>query len=798
MIQQNDNVWDNQGSQPVEISNAKQNINKSGIDINFRRVLSVWPYTLLFAILAHFIGLIYLRYVNIIYNASTSINIEVKNEITLGEAFSGSQRDPFNDKLAYIKSPAVASILVDKLNLRYHAIAQGKIKDKDYYGTLEWTIIDSIINDGDELFFTLVPNKIGFSYSFEKTKGEAAWGQPFLVKGRQVVVRKIKEISSDAPVDCFSVDKTAAAFDLSNSLQIESSKESNILKLTYSDFSAQRAKDILNNLVDVYNIVLTKDKSLSYSQAIDFIDNRLTPMARELDSIETALASFKSSRRFFGNSANGELYMQKVQENEKQLIDVNNLKTIIAEVEKFIQNPNIADENLALMGITDPTLQNNIRSYQDARKERDKLATSQTSTNPGLIFAEKILVEIKNNINIQLQNYKQQLAETENNYQGNLRESDNLLKSTPMDEKELLDKQRMMTIKETLFQDLLQKKEEASIARASITVGTKVLYPPVILSSGQTPSRSQVLLAFLLTGLLIPLVYALIREVLNRKIISKKQLQRLTSVPVIAELEQAEKVIEGPFVIAKNSRSMFGEQVRSLRTNLEFFKNMGKSTSYILLTSSVSGEGKTFISINLAKSYSLQGKKVALLEFDLRRPKISKEFDLASDRAGMSTFLIGKCEIAEVIQSIAEDGEDKFDLFTSGPIPPNPQELMSSPGMDKLKEYLDANYDIIVIDSPPFGMVADAQILGKWADVTLIITRYYQTIFDQIEEINDWKERAIFPSMSIILNGVLNTGYFGNKYGYYYYRRKYGYGYYTYGYYGGKDKDSNGKKKGIY
>jgi Mrp family chromosome partitioning ATPase len=354
----------------------------------------------------------------------------------------------------------------------------------------------------------------------------------------------------------------------------------------------------------------------------------------------------------------------------------------------------------------------------------------------------------------------------------------------------------MMTIKETLFLDLLQKKEEASIARAAITVGTKILYPPIVLSSGQSPSKSQVLILSLLSGLLIPLIYALIREILNRKVISKKQLQRLTSVPVIAELEQTEKVVEEPFVIAKNSRSMFGEQMRSLRTNLEFFKSLNKPTNYLLITSSVSGEGKTFISINLAKTYSLQGKKVALLEFDLRRPKIAKEFNLPSDRVGLSTFLIGKCEIADIIHNVADDTDVKFDLFTSGPIPPNPQELMSSAEMVKLKEYLDAHYDIIVIDSPPFGMVADAQILGKWADATLIITRYYQTVFEQIEEINDWKERAVFPSMSIILNGVMNTGYFGNRYGYYYYRRKYGYGYYTYGYYGGKG--SKGKKKGVY
>ena len=176
----------------------------------------------------------------------------------------------------------------------------------------------------------------------------------------------------------------------------------------------------------------------------------------------------------------------------------------------------------------------------------------------------------------------------------------------------------------------------------------------------------------------------------------------------------------------------------------------------------------------------MQGKRVALLEFDLRRPKISKQFAVPAEHPGLSTFLIGKCKPADCRYSLAEDESERFDLFVSGPIPPNPQELIGSAKMEELKAYLDKNYDLVVIDTPPFGMVADAQILGKWADVTLVLVRYMQTVFDQVQEINDWHEKGTFPSMSVVLNGVKKTGYFGNKYGYYYYRRKYGYGYYSY------------------
>jgi tyrosine-protein kinase Etk/Wzc len=176
----------------------------------------------------------------------------------------------------------------------------------------------------------------------------------------------------------------------------------------------------------------------------------------------------------------------------------------------------------------------------------------------------------------------------------------------------------------------------------------------------------------------------------------------------------------------------------------------------------------------------LQGKRVALLEFDLRRPKISREFDLPKDQPGLSSILIGKAEPSQVIKPCLENDDEKLDLFPSGPIPPNPQELISdTENMKKIKDYLDSNYDVVIIDTPPFGMVADAQILGKWSDITLILTRFQQTMFEQINEINEWEARKIFHSMALVFNGVKNTGYFGNRYGNYYYKRKYGYNYYT-------------------
>jgi len=354
-----------------------------------------------------------------------------------------------------------------------------------------------------------------------------------------------------------------------------------------------------------------------------------------------------------------------------------------------------------------------------------------------------------------------------------------MLSQIPLAEKELMDKTRFQNIKEALYLTLLQKREEALIAKASITVNSKVIYPPLKNKATIKPSKITILFSFILVGLLVPILFAIIKEITNKKIISKKQLQNLTTIPVIAELELVQYDESTPFVIGGNNRSMFGEQIRALRTNMDFYLINENRTSYILLTSNVSGEGKSFLSMNIAKSYSLQGKKVALLEFDLRRPKISKALGISENKVGITTLLTGRKTVDEIRVKVIDEEKETLDLFPSGSVPPNPQELISTKYMVDFKKYLDENYDVVVLDSPPYGIVADAQILGKWADLTLIVTRFNQTIKEQVLEINEWRESGIFKNVSILFNGVKNSGYFGYKYGYYYYKRKYGYGYYS-------------------
>ncbi len=775
------NVWENNA--PVKENKAVPAPPKpkaNYIDIDIKRILSVWPWVILFGLLGFMEGKLYMRYVTKIYWVSTTITIQSTEQLSIGQAVFGSNRDPYNDQIAYFKSPNFALMLVDSLGLQYKAIAKGRFKDKEMYSDLKWWIIPGDnINDVPKLNFTIIPDKTTFTYTAYGVKGTVKWNEPFMIQGHKVFVKKLDDISSKTPINLYNKDRIVEAFSLSKGIVIIPASESNVVTIGYSDVSSDRALDVLNYLSKLYNGLLLNDKALSYSQSIDFINKRLGPLAQELDSIEESLAHYKSSQGFIGTTANGEIYLDKIKEIDANRQQIDDYKSAILNIEQVIKDPTTKDETLSFMGIPDEYLQNTLMQYRQLFIQKGEILRVDQPTTDRYKLIEKAIADTKENMLIQLATYKKNLLSAQARNTAQMNDAQGLLKNTPYQEKVLLDKFRMQNLKEAIYLTLLQKREEAMIARAALTVDMKVLTPPVRFNIPEKPEGNKILLSAILIGLLLPLAFAIVKELINKKLISKKQLLVMTNIPVLAEIEETEIATGHQFVIEQNERSMIGEQMRTLRTNLNFYLS-NKKTACIMLTSSMSGEGKSFLSINLARTYSLQGKRVALLEFDLRRPKISKSFGIAKDTPGLSSVLMDKAKPEDIFFRPPQIEENEvLHFYPSGIIPPNPQELISSQNMLKLKKYMDDNYDVIIIDTPPFGIVADAQILGELADVTLVITRFLLTMVDQIQELNEWDQRGVFKRMALIFNGVKNQGYYGSKYGYYQYKRKYGYSYYT-------------------
>jgi capsular exopolysaccharide synthesis family protein len=278
----------------------------------------------------------------------------------------------------------------------------------------------------------------------------------------------------------------------------------------------------------------------------------------------------------------------------------------------------------------------------------------------------------------------------------------------------------------------------------------------------------------MVTGAILPLLFVFLKELTNRRIISKKQIERYTTIPILAELEYDNSLEAN--IVNNYDRSLLSEQMRTLRANLSFYAKSSEKF-FILITSNISGEGKSFISSNLAMSFSLLGKRVALVEMDLRRPKLAKRFGIKVEK-GISNVLTGRVD-PESISIPLLDGDSSVHLYPSGPVPPNPAELIASRFADSFRDYLNEKYDVVIIDTPPFGIVSDAQLLSHWTNMTLVISRFNMTLIDQVYETNDWQMNRIFPNMAIVFNAIEMKGYFGYNYGYYYYRRQKGYSYYA-------------------
>jgi capsular exopolysaccharide synthesis family protein len=769
------NPWESTASNKFEGTNAPQSnviLKKKVIDFQFSRILSIWPYMLLCGIVFFFLSWMYLRYTINIYQASTSVVLDDNSALNPGLI---GLRDPLNNQIALFKSNTVASKIVLKNKLQYHTYLKGKIKDKELFEEVKWYVSSSISDKRENLTVTILPkNQDNFEWKSSNASGKGKWNHPVMVKGNELFFISYTVFPKNSILECIENDSYVEANIISNGINTEIKKNSNVLVATYNDNVPERAVLILTEIISAYNEEAVSSKVKTLQSTLDFIQKRIAPLNHELDSIEAALNDYKSRKIIMSADLDGNAITQYKGLTD-QLRDIEVQKKTLASAVEYLANPLNKENEIVLTGIDDPGLLASIKLYHQLRDKRLLLSESLTENNPRIIDADKKLVEARNLIELQLNSYRNSISILEKELNLNKQASIVNIKKLPAEEQNILETTRIQNIKNNLFQGLLQRKEEVSQNLASVSIHTSVLDIPKLPKNPISPKSKEIMIGSIFVGLIIPLLIAAINEVLNNKVTSKNQLLQLTNTPIIAEIDQATMVENEPLVIKEKDRSVIGEQMRDLRANLTFYGS-NKYPFYVMITSVLSGEGKSFISANLGASFALMGKRTAILEFDMRKPVLSKRFNL-KPQIGLSNVLIGEVEPKEIVIPLMKT--HPLFLLPTGPIPPNPSELLSGNYIEKLKSYLDKNYDVIIIDTPPFGLVADAQLLEHWSHVNLFMVRFQKTLQEQISEIENVYQRKVFKNMGIIFNGIKMTGYYGYKYGYYGARRKYGYTYYS-------------------
>ncbi|MBQ1582701.1 MAG: polysaccharide biosynthesis tyrosine autokinase, partial [Prevotella sp.] len=562
------------------------------------------------------------------------------------------------------------------------------------------------------------------------------------------------------------------------------SKQSSVVSIVMNGSNPAKIVEFTNMLMNEYVNRGLEKKNMVSENTIRFIDEELTGIQESLGSAESELKEFRTQNDLMNLDMQATQIYNNLQALERERAEMTVNVKIYKRLQDYIKEQIDDPENLAApstMGIADPLLNQLVRDLVTLSQTKATQLLTQTEQHPQIVklneqivTTKKTLLETINNLVI---NADMSLDEINKRIAKAVSET----KVLPEKQQQLINYQRNFNFNDETYKYLMQRRAEAQILKASNTPDNEVLDVARLERTVRiAPRTSMNYLIALILGLLIPAVYLFLKDFFNVSISDRKDVEKLTSYPIVGQVAQTSS--KDPLVVVNSPKSPIAESFRSIRTNVEFI-TQGKNQSTILVTGDMQSIGKTFNAINVASIYALYGKKTVLLGFDLRKPKLFKEFGL-NNNIGLSSFLSNKEPFDSIIQSTT--AIPSLDIITSGPIPPNPAELIASEKCDELFKLLRERYDYIIIDTPPVGLVTDAFLLMKHSDVNLFIVRQGVTnknIFGTI--IKDMESRGL--KMSIVLNGIQTNKGYGYGYG-----KKYGYGYgYAYGYGYGRYGSSN-------
>lgn len=608
--------------------------------------------------------------------------------------------------------------------------------------------------------------------------------------GRLVLTKgKAPALNAEEQLTVSIVPPITIAKSCLGALSIEpTSKTTSVAYISYLDTHKKRGVDFVNQLVVAYNRENNNDKNIVAMKTEEFIEKRLQKVAAELDEAEEQVAQYKRSSGLTDLTGDAQRVIQGSSEYEKQHVEIVTQLNLINLLHDHINDPkNELQPIPANVGLTDASLAALIGRYNEIVVERSNLLRTASESNPAVVEATSMAKLMASTIRTNIESLRSSLKIRKEDLEYQTKKYTSKLGDTPTQEKILAGYKRQLEVKSGLYMMLLQKREENSIALAATADNAKLIDAALANDAPVSPKRRMIWLIAFSLGIAIPiaLIYAI--ELLRYKIEGRGDLEKLTKVPILGDVavSHENKNAKRRIVVRENANDLMAETFRSIRTNLQFILD-GQNKKVIQFTSSISGEGKTFVSSNLAVSIALLGKKVLLVGLDIRRPRLAEMFDLPDNRKGITLFLSGDPnDKALLLSQIMPSGiNNNLDILPAGIVPPNPAELLSRKNLDNAINFLKDEYDYIILDTAPVGLVSDTLIIARVTDATVYVCRADYTPKSNIELLNSLYNEGKLQNISVVLNGIDMTK---RKYGYYYGYGKYGsssYGRYGYGKYG--------------
>lgn len=770
-------------------TNSTSNQDNSFTDFSIREELDkyffYWRWFIVSALACLVVAFLYLRYATPIYSASTTILVKDEKKGGLASEFSGlseigllgKAKSNVDNEIEILKSRTLIEKTIKELRLNYIYIKEGIVKAPEIYNGSE-IIIDFTSNVSEELTKVKKFKIEGVSNTqfklidgLDKELGNYSYNQTIsLADGKLTVIKNPRSNSKtsykDFSILCqiYPVHQVVSKYTKGLGVNLVG-KNTSVLVLSFQDAVPQRAEDFLDALVTIYNNEAIADKNLVSEKTRAFIAQRLQLITDELTVVEKDVESFKKSNKLTDIPSEAEMYLENSSLYEKSIIDTQIQQNVVSSIINFFKKSNTTDLIPSNLITGESEANSLIAQYNKLVLERNKAAKGATDLNPIVVNLDQQIKSLKANVSQSLQRLQSNLEIKRNN----LNNQDNMLagkkRAVPTLERQFRVIDRQQRVKEELYLYLLQKREETALSLAATENNAKVIDAARASVTPVSPKKMMILLIAVIIGLLIPFVVIYLNDLLNTKIKTRLELDKRLQIPFLGDIPRSESHEE---MMNTNSRSSSAEAIRIVRTNLEFMLSKvapGRAKT-VFVTSTIPGEGKTFVSVNVAGTIALSGKKVLLVGLDVRNPKLAEYLPI--NPKGVTNYLSGKeNNLKDLITPLKN--YKNFDVLSSGIIPPNPVELLMDDRITKMFDELKSLYDYIIVDTAPVSLVTDTILVANNADAFIYVVRanYLDRRMLRVPEMF-YNEKKL-PNMSMVLNDtkLTNKGYgYGYGYGY--------------------------------
>ena len=690
----------------------------------------------------------------------------------LGLYISYADKDEFPSKNLYKTSPVQVSLTPQEADLlEKPMIVEMTLQPQ---GSLDVNV--KIGDDEYQKHFEKLPAV------FPTDKGTLAF---FLTPDSALSSKRTSEETTDSEKTVRNITAVinkplAVAKGYCGSMTIEpTSKTTSVAVISLKNSNVQRGKDFINKLLEMYNINTNNDKNEVAQKTAEFINERIGIISKELGSTEKDLESFKRGAGITDLTSDAQIALTGSAEYEKKRVENQTQINLLQDLQKYMQNEGyeVLPSNI---GLQDVNLAAAINRYNDVLVERKRLLRTSTENNPTIINLDTSIGAMKENVQVSLDRVLRGLFITKADLDREASRYSRRISEAPGQEREFVSIARQQEIKAGLYLMLLQKREENAITLAATANNAKIIDDAIADDAPVSPKGRMIYLIALVLGVGIPVGVIYLLELTKFKIEGRSDVEKLTNVPIVGDIPLTDEK-QGAIAVFENQNNLMSETFRNIRTNLQFMLENDKKV--ILVTSTVSGEGKSFISANLAISLSLLGKKVIIVGLDIRKPGLNKVFNIPRKEVGITQYLANpEKNLMDLVQP--SDVSKNLYILPGGTVPPNPTELLARDGLDKAIETLKKNFDYVILDTAPVGMVTDTLLIGHVADLSVYVCRADYTHKNEYTLINELAENNKLPKLCTVINGLdLKRRKYGYYYGYGKYGKYYGYGKrYGYGY----------------